>query len=73
MKPGFDLLPSYEKIILAKSKSYPDGIKINESMAEVELQSLLDHTAKRILQFQKEIINNIEAELVNNVILTGKW
>jgi len=38
-------------------------------MAKVELHSVLGHTAKRILQIQKEIINYIEADSVNNVIL----
>lgn len=41
---GLDLFPSYEKILLAKSKSYPDGSTINESMAN----------------FQSENIENIE-------------
>lgn len=44
-KADFDFLPSYEKILLAKTQSNPHDIKISESKAEVELQSLLNHTA----------------------------
>jgi len=44
---------------MAKTKCYPDNITVNESHAEVELQNLLDHTATRILQLQKEVIYNI--------------
>jgi len=58
---------------MAKTKCYPDNITVNESHAEVELQNLLDHTATRILQLQKEVIYNIWADSVQNLILIGKW
>lgn len=57
---------------MANSKNFLDGFGINEAMAKVKLQSLLDHTAKRILQLQKEIINNFDADSENHVILIGK-
>jgi len=59
LKIGYHLLPSYNNILMAKTKCYPDNITVNESHAEVEHQNLLDHTATRILQLQKEVIYNI--------------
>jgi len=59
-KTSSDLLPSYEKILSAKSKGYPKEIMVTESHAKVELQSLLDHTASRIMQLQAEVIQNIK-------------
>lgn len=54
-KADFDFLPSYEKILLAKTQSYPHDIKISESKAEVELQSLLNHTD--YCSFRKKLSN----------------
>lgn len=67
-KADFDFLPSYERILLAKSQSYPNDIEISESKAEVELQSLLNHTTTRILQLQKEVVQQIADDSVNNLI-----
>jgi len=46
-KTSSDFLPSYEKMLSAKSKGYPKEIMVTESHAEVELQSLLDYSASR--------------------------
>ena len=48
---SYNLLPSYEKILKFKTLRYPDTVE--ETYAEVELQSLLDNTALSILQLQK--------------------
>lgn len=66
-------LPAYGKLIEAKKKCYPENIKVTESTAEVELQSLLDHTATRIVDFQKDVLDSIPAESMGNVMLIGKW
>ena len=58
-KTSAEILPSYEKILKAKTKSYPENVIVSESKAEVELQSLLDHTVSRILDLQNEAINNL--------------
>lgn len=67
------VLPSYDKVTDAKKKCYPENIKVTESTAEVELQSLLDHTATRIVEFQKELITAIPEESMGDVTLIGKW
>lgn len=68
-----DIFPSYEKVLKAKAFSYPEKITVSESGAEVDLQSLLDHTASQILKLQCEVINNIDNDSVKNLILIGKW
>lgn len=45
-----DLYPSYHDILKAKSAAYPEDIVITEQKCEVKLQSLLNHTIKRIFQ-----------------------
>lgn len=68
---SFDILPSYNKILAAKKKCYPLEETITESSAEVELQSLLDHTTNRILESQKDVLESTEN--LNNLTLIGKW
>lgn len=52
------LYPSYAQVLLAKQSCYPDktDITIAESKAEVKLQALLNHSAQRILNVQKDVI-----------------
>lgn len=52
LQKNVDLFPAYGDILSAKKECYPpnDAIKITEKSAEVELQSLLDHTSERLLQ-----------------------
>lgn len=75
---GADIWPAYNKIRETKSLLRPskDTIIINEHVAQVSLQSLLNHTGKRIVEMQEEILFRImdtskltEVELV----LTCSW
>jgi len=72
-KTSSNILPSYQNIINAKKKCYPEMISISESKAEVELQSLLDHTASRIVASQKTVLDSVPVGLVNNLILIGTY
>ena len=47
---SYKLLP----ILKFKTLRYPENITVEETYAEVELQSLLDNTALSILQLQEE-------------------
>lgn len=53
-----NLIPSYDLIQVEKFKCYPpkEAIKITESSAEIQLQPLLDITAHRILEVQKDVL-----------------
>lgn len=67
---GHDIFPCYSKVLEAKKTCYPENININESSATVPLQSILDHTASRILKGQNE--QNI-IDLPENLTLISKW
>lgn len=60
--------PSYDKLLKAKTECYPNKIYITERGAEVELQSLLDHTAQKILKCK-----NFKILKDDSFILNGKW
>ena len=50
LKHGHNLYPSEYALSKARKETYPgEGININEEVCEVSLQSLLNHTAKRII------------------------
>lgn len=61
---------------MLKKNSYPNNVEIGERFAKVNLQSLLNHTAERIvmsmqkgeLSFQQQIVNS-EKEMGNGRIL----
>lgn len=44
------IFPSYNEIINAKKDCYPTDIKITETEASVNLQSILNHTSERLLK-----------------------
>lgn len=54
LSKNINILPNYEKLILAKKRCYPDenNVKVSESNVEVSLQSLLDKTSERLLTVQ---------------------
>ena len=54
-----DIYPPYNEVTNAKMKCYPGNIAINEDSAEVPLQNLIDHTALRIIEDQKEVMTNV--------------
>lgn len=67
---GFNIFPSYLKVLQSKKECYPANVEVTESMACVPLQSLLDHTATRILMAQsEEMLENMDEETT----LVSKW
>lgn len=67
---GHDLFPSYQKVLEAKKLCYPSDIQINEVKCEVPLQSLLNHTAEKIM---KLVPLNEKINEVDNYELICKW
>lgn len=63
--------PPYDKIRSAKENCYPENINISEYGTSVKLQSLLDHTARRII----ESLPTSELNIKNGdtFVLYGKW
>ncbi|CAG9759703.1 unnamed protein product [Ceutorhynchus assimilis] len=51
-----NIYPDYKKIWQIKSSCRPSGIQVTEVIAEVPLKNLLEHTTKRIINLQKDVI-----------------
>lgn len=71
------LFPRYDKIIEAKKMCYPSNVVATNLSVEVPLQNILDHTASRVFEMQKEVVlstftNNIK-ETATNLIMIYKW
>jgi len=71
----FDMYPTYHLIKDAKSRCYPPNkaFKIIDSLAEINVQELLDHTVFRIIQCQWSVIDSILGENIISMILVTKW
>jgi hypothetical protein len=67
--------PSYKSVQVAKKKCYPsqDTITVTETLAEVELQSLLNHTVQRLVQVHKDSLVALSAEELGKLHLISKW
>ncbi|XP_039233158.1 uncharacterized protein LOC120322169 [Drosophila yakuba] len=72
-KISFDFFPCYKRILNSKKKRYPENISVDESHAEVELQSLLDNTASSILELQANVVETVNDDSIENLVLIGKW
>ncbi|XP_055839998.1 uncharacterized protein LOC129907699 [Episyrphus balteatus] len=68
-----DLFPSYKMIQAEKSLCYPNNISVSETKAEVSLQSLLDHTANRLLNSQQNIFELCTVNPSDEIVLISKW
>lgn len=73
------IYPSYPKLMKARDECFPsqEHITISELKTEVELQALLDHTARRIVKLQKDVLatlspsERMDLELVTKHGLDG--
>jgi len=69
-----NICPSYNNILNAKSKCYPnqDAIIIKENSAEISLQELLDHTIIRLIESFRDDLKTL-AIIPNCLKLISKW
>ena len=51
-----NIYPTYEVILQIKYKCRVQELSVSETIAKVPLQNLLDHTTKRIVSLQQEVI-----------------
>jgi len=75
---GADIWPSYNEVKMAKSKLRPsqEVMTISETSASVPIQSLINHTAKKLIDLQAPVILEYvrKNKLTNiDVILTCSW
>lgn len=59
-----DVFPPYNLLLEAKNKCYPekDSIIISENSAEVKLQPLVNHTAKRLSEYLQLVLQTLDEE-----------
>lgn len=73
-KRNCNIFPSYAKVLNAKKACYPTEINVTESMAEVNLQNLLDHTAKRLCMVQENVlIQELSNDIFPSLEMFHKW
>lgn len=67
--------PSYKKVQAAKKDCYPkrEYITVTSTCAEVTLQALLDHTAKRLILTLESVIESLKDEELEKLRLLSKW
>lgn len=63
--------PSYNKVREAKSNCRPQGITVTETVAQVPLKDLLDHTVCRIILLREEIFKQFPK--ISNVKLIASY
>ena len=67
-----DIYPAYNELREAKRQCYPGNITVTEDSARVPLQDLLDHTALRIIQQEKDAVTELVENLPPNKELSCK-
>lgn len=68
-----DRFPSYKILQTEKKKCYPSNIKVNETMVEVPLQDLLNHTLERLIIVQENVLSLLSSEELRKLQLVTKW
>ena len=62
MAQNADVFPAYNHIRSAKERCYPADVTVTAARAEVPLQSLLAHTAERLVKLQEPVIRQVAGE-----------
>lgn len=70
---GSKMYPTYGKIQIAKKQCYPNDVIVTRYGASIKLQSLLNHTVKRIFQSMAIYTKFNEEKLIGDIVLFGKW
>lgn len=68
-----DIFPSYKVVQSEKLAAYPENVQVTEVEAVVPLQSLLNHTATRLLQTQKDVLSSQSFGDSDTLLLFSKW
>lgn len=63
--------PEYRKIKEEKEKCYPENIEVTEKSASIKLQSLLDHTSRKILETKTS--EELQKYQGKELFLISKW
>lgn len=68
-----DIFPSYKLVQAEKALCYPKDVQVTETEAVVPLQSLLDHTATRLIHSQKSVLLTQSISSSDKIVLHTKW
>lgn len=69
-----NIYPTYENLLTAKKECYPNNILITDISAEINLQSLLNHTIHRLVTAQIEVLESrIEDYDPTSISIIFKW
>lgn len=63
--------PEYRHIKDEKKKCYPENVTVTETSASIKLQSLLNHTAQRIIETKS--IDELQSLHGKTLVLISKW
>jgi hypothetical protein len=63
------IYPSYENVIEAKKRCYPDNLHVTETSCKIPMQDLLNHTTKRICSLPQVKLENE----MTNLEMLYKW
>lgn len=64
------LFPSYSQVYEYKKECYPENIEVDETGASVELQSLVNHSASRVLHLK---VDKLQILSENKLTMAWKW
>ncbi|CAG9834500.1 unnamed protein product [Diabrotica balteata] len=69
------IYPCYSLLQKVNKECYPDEDKITvtETIFNVELKALLDHTALRFIQYLKEVLDTLNDTEKQHLLLISKW
>jgi hypothetical protein len=70
-----DIYPSCNNIEKVKQHCYPteESFTVTDTLAEVKLQDILDHTILRIVQAHEIILARNVGENIQKTVLVSKW
>jgi hypothetical protein len=70
-----DIYPSYNNIREVKQCCYcsKESFTVTDTLAEVKLQDLLDHTILCIVQAHEILLTRVAGENIQKIVLVSKW
>jgi hypothetical protein len=70
-----DIYPSYNNIREAKQLCYrsKESFTVIDTLAEVKLQDLLNHTILRIVQAHEILLSRVAGKIIQKLALVSKW
>src|ERR1700712_4908223 len=65
--------PCYSLVQKAKKECYPEIQRVTETYAEIQVQKLMDHTARRLLMDLEEVVKSLNEDEKQSLTLISKW